>query len=35
MVTLIGYVLVGRYRPERESQPVSIDTTIQQYGAPT
>jgi hypothetical protein len=35
MVTLIGYVLIGRYRPERESQPVSIDTTIQQDGAPT
>jgi hypothetical protein len=35
MVTLIGYALIGRYRPERESQPVSLDTAIQQDGAPT
>jgi uncharacterized membrane protein len=35
MATLIGYVLIGRYRPERDSQPASIDTTIQQNGAPT
>jgi hypothetical protein len=34
-VTLIGYVLIGRYRPDRESQTLSIDTTIQQDGAPT
>jgi uncharacterized membrane protein len=34
-VTLIGYVLIGQYRPDRDSLPVSIDTTIQQDGAPT
>jgi len=35
IVTLIGYVLISRYRPQRDSQPRSIDTAMQQDGAPT
>ncbi len=33
--TLIGYVLIGRYRPDGDSQAISIETTIQRDGAPT
>ena len=35
VATLIGYVLIGRYGPDGDSQAISIDTTIQRDGAPT
>lgn len=35
VATLIGYVLIGRYRPDGILQAISIDTTIQRDGAPT
>jgi uncharacterized membrane protein len=32
VVTVIGYVLINRYRPDSESQPAPSDATIQQDG---